>query len=419
VADAIRNRVFSEKPGFSPDEVIQFTQAVVRQSSVIGDEETLGRFLGHTLEESGLRVELQEVAPGRYNVLAVLPGDDPTMSLLFHAHMDTVPFGAMADPLSAEIADDHIWGRGSVDQKGGLAAAVMALVTIARSGIRLKGSLGLALVVDEESEHRGSMALVERGLQARQAIVTEPSGLRLVIGCKGTTPFQIRVQGKAAHGARPWLGVNAVHRAMQVVTALEELDYPVYNAPGYGPVKGSLNLGVIEGGRAYNIVPDECLLWFDRRTVPGEEQTVVLGAVQAILDRLAENDPPVESVLSVARPDWNWEPIRERGLRPAVTPADAVIQGLVAHHHAAVVGHPVEVYFTAGYNEMDFLINDLDIPTVQYGPGDSRLCHTDEERLSIAQLLDATRVYIGLALEAAGYNNELGKQRIGRTTDWE
>lgn len=427
VADPLRNQdfgelsrtVFSEKPGFSPDEVIQFTQAIIRQPSVTGEEGALGRFLARALEEFGLRAELQEVAAGRYNVLAVLPGDDPDLGLLFHAHMDTVPYGAMTDPLSAEVTDDHIWGRGSVDQKGGLAAAVMALAFIARSGVHLESSLGLALVVDEESEHRGSMALVERIARSeighgkiRQAVVTEPSGLRLVIGCKGTTPFQIHVQGRAAHGARPWLGVNAVHRAMQVVRALEELDYPVYNVPGYGSVKGSLNLGVIKGGRAYNIVPDECLLWFDRRTVPGEEQEAVLGAVQAILDRLAEDDPPVESTLSVARPDWNWEPIRERGLHPAVTPADAPLRDLVARHHAAVVGCPVEVYFTDGYNEMDFLINDLDIPTVHYGPGDSRLCHTDEERLSISQLLDATRVYVGLALEAAGHNNELGKERI-------
>ncbi|MBU0704596.1 MAG: M20 family metallopeptidase [Chloroflexi bacterium] len=406
MANSLRNQVFSKKPGFSPNEVVQFTQAIVRQSSVTGAEGDLGRFLARALEGFGLRVEMQEVAAERYNLLALLPGDDPELGLLFHSHMDTVPFGAMADPLSARIADDHIWGRGSVDQKGGLAASVMALATIARSGVRLKHSLGLALVVDEESEHRGSMALVERGLQARQAIVTEPSALRLVVGCKGTTPFQIRVQGKAAHGARPWLGVNAVHQAMRVVAALEELDCPEYTVPGYGPVKGSLNLGVIEGGRAYNIVPDECLLWFDRRTVPGEEQETVLGEVQAILDRL-----PVKAALSVARPDWNWEPIRERGLRPTVTLAGAPVREMVARHHEAIVGSPAEIYFTDGYNEMDFLINDLNIPTVQYGPGDSGLCHTNEERLSIPQLFDATRVYVGIALEAAGHDNELGIKR--------
>ncbi len=385
-----------------PDEVVDFAQTIIRQSSVTGEEGVLGRFLGRALEGFGLRVELQEVATGRYNVLAVLPGDDPALSLLFHAHMDTVPFAAMSNPLSARIQDDHIWGRGAVDQKGGLAAAVMALAAIARSEVRLRSSLGLALVVDEEAEHRGSMALVARGLQAQQAVVTEPSGLRLVIGCKGTLPFQIRVRGKKAHGCRPWLGINAIHQALQVAQALEDVEYPEYSVPGYGKVRGSLNLGVIEGGLAYNIVPDECLLWFDRRTVPGETQEAVLEGIQAILDRLAEDgNPPVESFLSVARPDWNWDPIRRRGLKPAVTPAGTSLREQVAQQHLAVVGQPVETYFTDGYNEMDFLINDLGIPTVQYGPGDSRLCHTDEERLSVPQLLDATRVYVRLAVAAA------------------
>jgi acetylornithine deacetylase/succinyl-diaminopimelate desuccinylase-like protein len=85
-----------------------------------------------------------------------------------------------------------------------------------------------------------------------------------------------------------------------------------------------------------------------------------------------------------------------------VTPADAAIRDIVARHHWRITGNTPEIYFTDGYNEMDFLINDLNIPTVQYGPGDSGLCHTDEERLSIRQLLDATRVYVGIALEAAG-----------------
>lgn len=385
----------------SPDEIVQFTQTIIRQNSVTGEEGSLGRFLAHTLESFGLEVELQQVAPERYNVLAVLPGENSELSLLFHSHMDTVPFGEMLNPLSAEITDDHIWGRGSVDQKGGLAASVMALAAIARSGIRLKNSLGLALVVDEESEHRGSMALVEHGIQAQQAIVTEPSGLRLVVGCKGTIPFQICVRGTAAHGARPWLGVNAVHQAMKVLAALAELDYPEYIVPGYGPIKGSLNLGVIEGGRAYNIVPDECRLWFDRRAVPGEHQDAVLGEIQAILDQLAGGDSPVQGDLSIARPDWDWEPIRTRGLHPTVTPDGALIREITARQHEVIIGSPTEIYFTDGYNEMDFLINDLNIPTVQYGPGDSSLCHTDQERLSIPQLLDATRVYVGIALEAA------------------
>ena len=386
----------------APDEVVRFAQAVIRRPSVTGEEGPLGRFLAQALEGFGLDVTLDPVTAERYNVLAVLPGQEPGLALLFHAHMDTVPPAAMTDPFSAQVAQGHIWGRGSVDQKGGLAAAVMALATIARSGVRLRRGLGLALVIDEESEHRGSMALVEKGVQAEQAVVTEPSGLRLVIGCKGTVPFRLRVRGRAAHGARPWLGVNAVRQAMRVVEALDGMTFPRYTVPDYGPVQGSLNLGVIAGGRAYNIVPDTCRLWFDRRTVPGETQETVLAAVQSLLDGLAGAEPPVEADLEIARPDWDWEPIRRRGLCPAVTPAGAPIRDLVAQQHRAVTGQAAELYFTDGYNEMDFLINDLGIPTVQYGPGDSALCHTDEERLDIAQLLTATRVYLGIALAAAG-----------------
>jgi acetylornithine deacetylase/succinyl-diaminopimelate desuccinylase-like protein len=233
------------------------------------------------------------------------------------------------------------------------------------------------------------------------AVVTEPSDLRVVVGCKGTLPFQICVAGKAAHGCRPWLGVNAVHQAFRVLEALEQLDFPTYDVPDVGTVQGSLNLGVIQGGRAYNIVPDKCLLWFDRRFVPGEDTNSVLKGVQAVLDRLAQEGSPVESQLSIARPDWEWEPIQKRGLLPAVTPSHSRIQDMLMRHHQAVLGKPPELYFTDGYNEMDFLINDLGIPTAQYGPGDGRLCHTDEEALSIPQLVKATQVYIGIALEAA------------------
>jgi acetylornithine deacetylase/succinyl-diaminopimelate desuccinylase len=398
VADALNSL---ESVPVDPDEVVAFTRALIRQPSVTGEEGDLARQLAQALEEFGLRVELREVAEGRLNVLARLEGEEPLTALLFHAHMDTVPAGPMARPFSAEIVDGQIWGRGSVDQKGGLAAAAMALATIARSGRALQRSLALAVVVDEESEHRGSVALVEDGLEAQQAVITEPSDLRMVIGCKGTLPFQIRVQGEAAHGCRPWLGVNAVRQAMEVADALDALSYPEYEIPGYGAVKGSLNLGVIEGGRAYNIVPDECLMWFDRRTVPGERREEVLGEIEALLERLAAGDPPIRASLQVARPDWDWEPIRRRGLRPAITPPDSPIVELVARHHARVTGREVQRYFTDGYQEMDFLVNDLGIPTVQYGPGDNHLCHTDEERLSITQLIRATEVYVGMALEAA------------------
>jgi len=386
--------------------VIDLASQLVRIPSVTGDEGRLGTFLASWLADAGLRVETTEVAPNRWNVLAVWPSSadrEEPLGLLLHAHMDTVPPHGMRDPFAGRVENGHLWGRGAVDQKGGLAAAAAALVAhaqrLSQSGT---AAVGLVAVVDEESEHRGSMALARSGLRAERGVVTEPSGLRVVIGCKGTVPLLFRVRGKAAHGCRPWLGVNAVEKAMQLAGHILSQDLPEAQVPGLPNVRGTINLGVVEGGVAYNIVPDRCKLWFDRRTVPGEAQRGVLAEMEALVASLNAADPSARVEVAIARPDWHWEPIAERGLNPTLVPPGSGIADWVDGHHQRIVGHAAERYFTDGYNEMDFMVNDMAIPTVQYGPGDSTLCHTDEETLDVGQLVTCARVYASLIEDAAG-----------------
>lgn len=385
--------------------VIELASKLIRIPSVSGEEGRLGTFLAGWLAEAGLQVQTEEVAPGRWNVLAILPaagaGDTQELGLLFHAHMDTVPAHAMRDPFSGRVEDGYIWGRGAVDQKGGLAAAAAALAALARRDQTPRVPVGLVAVVDEEAEHRGSMALAQSGLCASRAIVTEPSGLKVVIGCKGTVPLHICLHGKAAHGSRPWLGVNAIEKAMDVARNMLDQRFPEVELPGLPPVRGTLNLGLIQGGVAYNIVPASCELWFDRRTVPGESQSEVLAAVQSLLAELSAKDPTLQAEVEIARPDWTWEPIARRGLKPTLVPPDSDLPKWVSRHHTRLVGRVPELYFTDGYNEMDFLVNDMAIPTVQYGPGDANLCHTNEERLDVCQLVTCVRVYLSLVEEAA------------------
>ncbi len=392
---------------------IELLPKLVRIPSVTGEEGRLGTFLAGWLSQAGLQVQTEEVAPGRRNVLAILPADGPDdqkeLGILFHGHMDTVPAHGMDDAFSGRIENGFVWGRGSVDQKGGLAAAAVALAALAQRQLRTQVPVGLIAVVDEESEHRGSMALARSGLRARCAIVTEPSGLRVVTGCKGTVPLHVRLVGKAAHGARPWLGVNAVEKGMHVASKMLGQRLPVVQLPDSSTVSGSLNLGVMNGGVAYNIVPDRCDLWFDRRTVPGESQAEVLAQVQALLDELAVADATLQAKVQIARPDWAWEPIARRGLKATVVPPDSGLPEWVSAHHQRIVGTAPERCFTDGYNEMDFLVNDMAIPTVQYGPGDSGLCHTDEERLDVSQLLACVRVYLSLLEDVALMPQGAGK----------
>jgi acetylornithine deacetylase/succinyl-diaminopimelate desuccinylase-like protein len=227
----------------------------------------------------------------------------------------------------------------------------------------------------------------------------------LGIGCKGTAPIKITVKGKTSHGCRPWLGVNAIEYGMKIASELLGEALPIYKVKDVGEVKATINLGIMKGGAAYNIVPNECILWFDRRLVPGENQFQVLDRIKEKIKKF-EDCYNVLVVVEIARPDWNWQPIKKRGLKPALTDMDSEIIRVIKASHREVIGDNPIRFFTDGYNEMDFLINDLGIPTVQYGPGDSGLCHTDEENIEINQLIKASLVYKRVIKNLCGDYNE-------------
>lgn len=372
---------------------LDIAKDLVAIPSVTGSEADIAKYLEHLLLDLGCSVSLHQAAENRFNLYARYGGDQGARpGILFHGHLDTVPPHGMDAPFVPRVEGGQLYGRGSVDQKGGIAATVAAVEGIIASGRKLSKPVGIVFVIDEESEHRGSMALKAMGIDAEFGVVTEPTGLRLGIGCKGTAPILVRIKGKAAHGCRPWLGENAVLAGMEITRMLLAVDLPARGIPGIGEAKGTLNLGKIEGGRAYNIVADTCELWFDRRLVPGETQADALEQFRKVIASYPAR-PGVSVTAEIARPDWNWEPIKRRGLMPALTDLGDAALGLVKEAHTAAMGAEPVLFFTDGYQEMDFLVNDLGINAVQYGPGDSSLCHTDNEHLDIAQLESCVGVY--------------------------
>ena len=388
--------------------LIRFTQDFIRINSVNpnldpgSSEGAVVDYLAQACRDAGLQVSKEEIVPGRPNLYCVLPGAQDGIGLAFLGHTDTVPFLGMRDPLSAEIQDGYIWGRGGVDMKGGVAASVQALLVLALSGVRLRKGVALWAVIDEESEHRGAYALEQAKFQADACIVTEPSDLRLLLGCKGTAPVRIDVEGVLAHGSNPWLGVNAIEKAARVIQALERLEPKSIYIPELDMrVQGSVNVGVIRGGTQYNNVADSCSMFLDRRMVPGETQASVLAEINQILETLAAADPKFKARAEISRPDWHWEPIIRRGLNPAYTsPGSPVVAALQASYKQ-IMGRDVTLGYTHGYMDMDFTVNGLGIPTVNFGPGETAYSHTANERLRIADLLAATRIYILAALSLA------------------
>jgi acetylornithine deacetylase/succinyl-diaminopimelate desuccinylase-like protein len=392
------------------DEVVRFTQGFVRINSVNpnlepgSSEKGAAKYLAKAFKAAGMRTWMLDVAPGRPNFYGVLRGEAETIGLGYFGHIDSIALIGMENPFSGEIVDGRIWGRGSTDQKGGVAAAALAMLALARSGIKLKKSVALWGVADEESEHRGAHYIMNSGWKADACISTEPCDRTLVIGHKGTTPLKITFKGVAAHAFNPRNGISAIEKAAKTILELDRMSFKKFTVPELGEeFTGTINFGVIRGGTAYNNVADTCELFLDRRTVYGETQEGVLQEIRDLLARLAKEDPQFKATVEVDRPDWHWAPVKERGLLPVYTPSsEPVAQAVLKAYSYLNDGQAMPIVYVGGYMDMDFFVNSMKIPTVNFGPGEGAMAHTVREALHVEQLKEAVRIYVLAALQMDG-----------------
>jgi acetylornithine deacetylase len=256
-------------------EVADLAAALVRIDSVnpaliagAAGEAEIADFVAAWLAHAGLEVDVVEPLPGRPSVLGIARGTGGGRALLLNAHLDTVGTEAMAAPFEARFENGRLYGRGSYDMKGALAAAMLAVSDAAALG--LAGDVILTAVADEEVASLGTEAVLER-VTADAAIVCEPTELQLAIAHRGFAGFEIETHGVAAHGSRPDLGVDAIAKMGHVLVALEELDRRLQAGRRHPLVgAGSLHASLIEGGQEFSSYPERCLLTGERRTLPGE-----------------------------------------------------------------------------------------------------------------------------------------------------
>jgi acetylornithine deacetylase len=231
-------------------------------------ETEVADFVAGWLTRAGLDVDVVETVPGRPSVIGIARGSGGGRSLLLNAHLDTVGTAAMDAPFDARVEDGRLYGRGSYDMKGALAAAMLAAADAA--SMNLAGDVILTAVADEEVASVGTEAVLER-VRADGAIVCEPTELQVAVAHRGFAGFEIETRGVAAHGSRPDLGVDAIAKMGHVLVALEQLDRRLQSGPRHplvGP--GSLHASLIEGGQEFSSYPERCLLTGERRTLPGE-----------------------------------------------------------------------------------------------------------------------------------------------------
>lgn len=346
-------------------------------------EREVAETLGTILRAWGMEVTLQEAAPGRPNVVARI-GPKGKRSLMFNGHIDVVGVEGMVHaPFEAFERDGRVYGRGSCDMKGGVAAMCAAAVLAADSGI--DGEIIVCGVVDEEFESIGTRALIASGVRADAAIVTEPTRLAINPAHRGFTWAEFELRGRAAHGSRYDLGVDAIQHAAVLLGALDALQRETL-APRTHPLLGhaSLHASTIRGGSGWSTYPESCTLRVERRTLPGETTDAVMQEFEDACARARSKEPAldviVRHVFSQAPSDVAVDAEIVRALAAAMRAEgeDVAIEGMSAWTDAALL-------CAAG------------IPAICYGPGDIVLAHAAEEWIPVDEVPRAARVLARMA----------------------
>jgi len=290
-------------------------------------ESAIAAYVADTLEQLGLEVFRHEPEPGRISVVGRLRGSRPGKSLMFNAHADTVDVGGMDEPLSGDIRDGRLYGRGAYDMKGGLAAMMGAVKALIDAGRPHGGEILLAAVADEEYASLGTEDLVSR-YHPDAAIVTEPTALDICLAHKGFAWFEVATQGRAAHGSRFDLGVDANMRMGRVLAELDLLEKEL-RARTPHPLVGppSLHAATLAGGSGLSTYAASCRLQIERRTIPGERAERVIEEIASILHRQMARDPGFEAELTVVLVREPFEVAPDAPIVRALTEASAAVLG--------------------------------------------------------------------------------------------
>jgi acetylornithine deacetylase len=329
------------------------------------------------LRDSGFAVEVQPVEGDRCNVVARLGDGRPT--LLLNGHLDTVGTDGMSvDPWGGDSTPERVIGRGAADMKSGLAAILSAASIWARGPG--PGTLIVALTCDEEHASVGMQRLVASGLQADAAVVTEPTSLALMPAHKGFAWVEVEFTGRAAHGSRPEVGVDAVRHAAAFLQELDSLEAGLQAGSPHPLLgHGSLHVGTIRGGTAWSVYPDRCRLTLERRTLPDEAPEGFLDEVRRILGRVAGRDGTLQASarLDLVRPGSDV---------PADQPLIQELRKVLSDHGLDNRPRGMTAWVDAAY------LNGAGIPAICFGPGSIAQAHAADEWVSAGEIRTGTAV---------------------------
>ncbi len=368
-------------------EVVRLCQEMVRIKSVNppGDEIQIAEYIAQILDRAGLEVEIVKHSPTRASVLAILKSSRKIPPLLYSAHLDTVPLGAEKwshEPFDAAISDGKIWGRGTADMKGGLAALIVAAKELAQSGLPFRGDLILALTAGEEVDSLGATYIATRTeLGPVQAVmIPEPSGNDVYVAEKGALWLELTTYGRTAHGAMPELGENAVIMMVDLIKELQQLHIPFEEHHMLGGFSMSVN--TIQGGMKTNVVPDRCVITVDMRTVPGQRHDLILKEVEDMIAALGRRNPGFKASVTTANDRLPVE----------TSPDESAVQGFL-DIVAELLGERPVPKGVRYYTDATALVPAFKAPMIICGPGDPKLAHQPDENIEVEKLIQSAKIY--------------------------
>lgn len=318
-----------------------------------GEAEIAG-YVAEWMRERGLEVTVVDEPAGRPSVVGVARGSGGGRSLMLNGHIDTVGVAGMERPHEPQVRDGRLYGRGSYDMKGGVAACMLAGAAALQAGLR--GDVIVTAVADEEHASEGVQAVLQR-FGADACVVTEPTQLHACVAHKGFVWAELETLGRAAHGSRPELGVDAIAGMGPALAGIAALQAQLDAAPHplLGPA--SVHASLIEGGQELSSYPARCVIGVERRTLPGEGVEQVRGELEELLALARNADPRLETELRIGL--WR-EPFE-------VDPDADVVRELRAAG-AAVLGEEPEIVGDHPWMDAAFT-SAAGIPTVVFGPG--------------------------------------------------
>lgn len=397
------------------EEQVAFLQRIVRIPSQTGDEGAVQAAIAAEMARLGLATDVwepsvAELAPwaesvetvesyaGRPNVVGTLRGTDGGRSLILNAHIDTVEPGDPAAwsraPLSGEIADGRLHGRGSCDMKAGLATNLFAVEALRRAGLRPLGDVFVESTISEEDGGAGALGAVVRGYRADAAVITEPTRLAIVAGQGGSLMFRLHVPGRSAHACVRDEGVSAIEafaRLHQGLLAFEarrnrEIGDPLY--AGYAN-KVPINIGTVRGGSWPSSVPEWLVAEGRAGMVPSEDLQAFKVVFGDEIARIAAADP----WLCDHPPKVEWTTGQFAAAGVAV---DNPLVAALEVAHLAATGRPAPVEGVTYGADMRHFVLAGDMPCVMYGAGDVRLAHAPNESVPLDEVRTATRTIANL-----------------------